>query len=175
MLSVCILSHIVRNAVSSCLLLIFLNGSLSKSLWIFHKLWKLFLALNWQLCDTQGCAPNSNICVWFACCVLVVLPSSRESLSFISAGGSCKFSLQELFCMHTHTYSRTPHTSGPFQSLLSFHCRHHQVLQMWTLPHRTENNGSPVLCLDLMTSYRCCGGTWEPWNRLYYVKHIVMV
>lgn len=152
----------VRNAVSSCLLLLLLNGSLGEPLWIFHKLWHFFLAFNWQLCDTGVRAEQQHLCV-----ICQLHPRrSCELLSLITAGGNGTFSLQELFSKRahtnthtdTHTYTHVMHTSGPFQSLLLFHYQHHQVLQMWTLLHCTENNGPPVLCLELMTSYHCCSG-----------------
>lgn len=152
------------------------NSSWSEPLCIFHELWNWLPALKRQLCDTKGRVANGNICGRFAsrvpchsrCMWIVVIRLGRWQLR-------CFISLKlfsERAGTRTHTQARL---GGLFQSLLLFLYRHHQVLQLWTFSTAQENNDCPVLCLDLMTSCHCCGGSWELWNRLYHVKHSVMV
>lgn len=161
---------------AACLLLISLNSSWSEPLCIFHELWNWLPALKRQLCDTNGARGERQHLR--AICLSVLRRTRCVRIGVIRLGRRQlrRFILQKLFSEHagTRTHAQA-HLRGLFESLLLFLYRHQQVLQLWTFSTTRENNGSPVLCLDLMTSCHCCGGSWELWNRLYYVKHSVMV
>lgn len=70
--------------------------------------------LSWQLCDAKGCVPTSNICMWFACCFLVILGSCESLSFFLGRWQLYGFFYRSCFLsMLAHPLTHK-HASGPF-------------------------------------------------------------